>query len=168
MSVEDAARAGMTLASFSRSYVQSYVLGLLERDVAYDDDPVGKPPLRVADYWRALVAVLTVDPVPLRRAGGLVTGVEAMAFTRGYQSGLDGAVMAVGEAWRPGLLHRRPSTPVVSDGPSLEPSTPAIHRISTVRTGLSGTPPTAVDGNVMQGPAGRLLVLDGEGEVVAS
>ncbi|MCK9899970.1 hypothetical protein CC117_30130 [Parafrankia colletiae] len=86
--------------------VREVVLALLDRDAAYDDDPKGDPPLILADYRRALGTVLALDPSPLLVAGRWVTAQEAPAFTAGQQAGLDGAVVAIGETWRPELLRR--------------------------------------------------------------
>lgn len=87
---------------------RSYVLGLLDQDMAFDDYAAGDAPLLLADYRRALVAVLALDPSPLLLVEGTVTSVEAAAFIAGQRAGLDAAVIAIGEAWRPALLDHDP------------------------------------------------------------
>ncbi|CUU59109.1 hypothetical protein Ga0074812_124134 [Parafrankia irregularis] len=83
---------------------RSYVLGLLDQDMAFDDHAAGDPPLLLADYRRAVVVVLALDPSPLLLVEGTVTSTEAAAFTTGQRAGLDAAAIAIGEAWRPALL----------------------------------------------------------------
>ncbi|OAA23484.1 hypothetical protein UG55_10369 [Frankia sp. EI5c] len=87
---------------------RSYVLGLLDQDMAFDDHAAGDPPLLLADYRRALVAVLALDPSPLLLVEGTVTSMEAAAFIAGQRAGLDAAAIAIGEAWRPPLLDHDP------------------------------------------------------------
>ncbi|EFC81787.1 hypothetical protein [Parafrankia sp. EUN1f] len=87
---------------------RAYVMTLLEQDAEYDERPEGDPPLLVSDYRRALFALLERDPVPLLMAGrGVVTPGEAMAFMAGQRAALDAVAVAIGEAWRPGLLAGR-------------------------------------------------------------
>lgn len=93
---------------------RAYAMALLEQDAEYDERPEGDPPLLVSDYRRALFALLALDPVPLLLADpllmtgqGVVTSGEAMAFMAGQRATLDAVAVAIGEAWRPGLLAGR-------------------------------------------------------------
>ncbi|SBW27091.1 hypothetical protein FDG2_5150 [Candidatus Protofrankia californiensis] len=155
---------------------RAYVLDLLDRDSAYDNDPVGAPPLLVADYRHALLAVLTATPSPLLRAGPAVTDAEAAAFTAGQHTGLDRAVIAIGEAWRPALLRRhtpgtRHDLPAFRGRTSHRRGTTPVFAVRCARACLppapAGPPPGPTAGSAPEGPAGRLLVVDGDGEVVA-
>ena len=47
-------------AVLSAAACREFVTGLLGRDAAYDGEPGGEPPLLVADYRRALYAVLAL------------------------------------------------------------------------------------------------------------
>ncbi|WP_462202671.1 hypothetical protein [Frankia sp. CcWB3] len=173
---------GTGQATIAAAY-RSYVLALLDRDAAYDDDPEGDPPLTLADYRRALVTVLALDPSPLLIAGRWVTGTEATAFTAGQQAGLDSAVVAIGETWRPELLRRfdddtsehSADAGTAVDAAMAVPTSPgpmtlalAVHHglLSSAAAPPSyGTPrPPAAPGH----NSGRLLVVDGDGEVVGS
>ncbi|MCK9903177.1 hypothetical protein MXD63_24325 [Frankia sp. Cpl3] len=89
---------------------RSYVLGLLDQDMAFDDHAAGDPPLLLADYRRALVAVLALDPSPLLLVEGTVTPVEAAAFIAGQRAGLDAAVIAIGDGMAPGPARPRATT----------------------------------------------------------
>ncbi|MCK9875463.1 hypothetical protein MXD59_06680 [Frankia sp. Ag45/Mut15] len=110
---------------------RAYVLRLLDQDAAFDEDATGEPPLVLADYRRALTAILALGASPLLLVEGrTVTAAEATAFNAGQQAGLDSALIAIGEAWRPALLRHRPV-----------PARPPAHR----------HPPAVAD----SGPGGR-------------
>lgn len=83
---------------------RSYVLALLDQDAAYGERGPAGPPLLVADYRRALISVLALDPSPPLLVEVAMAQAEAVAFTAGQRAGLDAAVIAIGEAWRPALL----------------------------------------------------------------
>lgn len=147
-------------------FYRSYVVGLLDQDAAYDDDPAGDPPLLLADYRRALFAVLAFELTPLLLAQGAVTAAEAAAFRVGHQAGVDGAVIAVGEAWQPNLLRHglhAAARPRSRRSLAVAP----VRRALTAVDGPAGCPPRPIPPAV-HGPSGRLLVIDGDGEVVAS
>ncbi|SBW24658.1 hypothetical protein FDG2_4241 [Candidatus Protofrankia californiensis] len=64
-------------------------LSMLAKDAAYDQYPMGDPPLLSSDLRRALLAVLALTPERLLRAGNGVTEGEAAAFLKGQQAALD-------------------------------------------------------------------------------
>ncbi|WP_207386512.1 hypothetical protein [Protofrankia symbiont of Coriaria ruscifolia] len=143
--------------------------------------------LRVSDLRRSLLAVLAVTPKPLLRAGDGVTEAEALAFFAGQGAALEAVHTVVARAWRadrvpPGRRGTRPvdaGSDLTADGSGSVLSAVDDEMWAAAVTRLVGRQhfpfldgPRVPDEPAIPGAAtaltgGRLVVVDGDGVVVA-